>query len=358
MTIGIIVHPYGEAHPAGLERFVRAATHALINASPEHSFVIYSKRPIADGARYPSHQCQFISFNYDWLWVDRTLRRSPQADCYIYWTPVMPIVYARKKNIVFVLDFSYQTMPAHGFKNTFVRTMLHFVHQRSIRKADRVIAISRATKDEIIRLGIRPTSEISVIYPGYTEPSISVGTHALTRSPYILFVGALKERKNVHGIIQGYARIAKEFPELSLLLVGHGGGTYAEKCKNIAQSLGIADKIQFLGQVGDEELGLLYRNATMLAYPSFVEGFGFPILEAMSLGVPVLTSSVGALKEVAEGSAVLVDPLDVASIASGMRSLLTDTQLRMSLVKSGKARVQNFSWEHFARALRDVISTL
>ena len=96
----------------------------------------------------------------------------------------------------------------------------------------------------------------------------------------------------------------------------------------------------------------------MLAYQSFVEGFGFPILEAMSLGVPVLTSSVGALKEVAEGSAVLVDPLDVASIASGMRSLLTDTQLRMSLVKSGKARVQNFSWEHFARALRDVISTL
>ena len=115
-----------------------------------------------------------------------------------------------KKNIVFVLDFSYQTMPAHGFKNTFVRTMLHFVHQRSIRKADRVIAISRATKDEIIRLGIRPTSEISVIYPGYTEPSISVGTHAYAQSLHS-FVGALKERKNVHGIIQGMPASLKNF---------------------------------------------------------------------------------------------------------------------------------------------------
>lgn len=358
MTIGIFAHPYGEKHPAGLERFVRAATAALIAASPEHSFIIYSKQPVNDIGMYPAERCQFVSYGYSWFWIDRTVLRAPKSDCYIFWTPVAPFLFTPGKSIVCVLDFSYLALPKHGLRDAFKRRVLRFVHGRAIRNATQVIAISHATKDEITEHHLRPGRAVSVIYPGYTQLPFATHDKELADSPYILYVGAIKERKNVTGIISGFARVASDFPSLTLRIAGHGGGVYARQCEDLAKSLGVVHRVQFLGQVTDAALGGLYRGAAMLAYPSIVEGFGFPILEAMSLGVPVITSASGALKEIAGNAAVLVDPYDDAAIASGMRKILTDTQLKNQLIESGKARARNFSWEQFATSLRAVINAL
>jgi glycosyltransferase involved in cell wall biosynthesis len=137
-------------------------------------------------------------------------------------------------------------------------------------------------------------------------------------------------------------------PDAQLVIVGQSGWDHGE-AQRVAAQPDIASRIVFLGYVREAHLPLLYTHATAFVYPSLYEGFGFPIVEAMACGTPVLTSLSSSMVEIAAGAAVLVDPLDERAIGASMLALLSDAELRLELRAKGLARVAQYSWERTAR---------
>jgi glycosyltransferase involved in cell wall biosynthesis len=169
-----------------------------------------------------------------------------------------------------------------------------------------------------------------------------------------LNVGALQRRKNVVRLVEAFEQIG---PEWKLLLAGSLGFDSEAGLERIERSPRKRD-IQALGYVTDSQLEELYQRASILAFPSLDEGFGMPVLDAMARGVPVLTSNVSAMPEVAGDAALLVDPTDVHAIADGLRRLTTDSELRGTLIRAGLARAGEFTWEKSVAATWHVYQEL
>ncbi len=131
-------------------------------------------------------------------------------------------------------------------------------------------------------------------------------------------------------------------------------GWQVQGLKQLVDERRLGERVRFVGYVPDEDLPPLYQGAIVFAYPALWEGFGLPVLEAMASGVPVLTSATSSLQEIAEGAALLVNPLSVASIASGLRQLLCDATLRTKLGQLGLERARQFSWRQTAEATLQV----
>ena len=201
---------------------------------------------------------------------------------------------------------------------------------RVVRAARLVIAVSEATKTELVELLSTPEERIRVVPNGVAGVFTPEG--AVESGDYVLAVGTLEPRKNLERLVEATRRLGVE-----LRVVGARGWGRV--------SLG-AD-VRWLGRVPDEELAHLYRGARCLAYPSLHEGFGLPVVEAMACGAPVVTSRGGATEEVAGGAAVLVDPLDVASIAAGIEAAASR---RDELGRLGLERARAFSWTATAAA--------
>ena len=168
----------------------------------------------------------------------------------------------------------------------------------------------------------------------------------------------LKARKNVLGVISAFAEFAANHSDYFLLIAGKKGGGYFAECEALVEKLNIGDKVQFVGYVTDGQLAALYRKAEALVFPSFIEGFGMPVLEAMSAGLPVITSNTGALAEVADDAALLVDPYNPADIARAMAEYADTPSLRDTYILKGRERVKSFSWsagaEQFLRLIKNL----
>jgi len=168
----------------------------------------------------------------------------------------------------------------------------------------------------------------------------------VTAGGYWLCVGTIEPRKNQRALFEAMAKLPGNRP---LLLAG-GRGWLMEDMARMVNELGLASRVKLTGYVDDAELAWLYANCLGFVYPSLFEGFGLPVLEAMSLGAPVITSGVSSLPEVAGDAALLVDPLDTDQIAEAMARLEGDAGLRASLREAGLARAALFSWDAAAGA--------
>ncbi len=169
-------------------------------------------------------------------------------------------------------------------------------------------------------------------------------------APYILSVGDLQPRKNQIGLITAFAELAKNFPRLRHRLVFVGKETwFSPKVKEAARTSGVGDRIRFLGFVSDRELLHLYNACDLFVFPSFYEGFGLPILEAMACGRAVACANTSAMPEVADGAAILFDPRSTAEITRAMADLLQDAELRSRMERLGQQRATQFSWQKSAQ---------
>lgn len=204
--------------------------------------------------------------------------------------------------------------------------------------ADLVVAVSAFTASQVTSLLNVPASRIRVIHHGASEPGEEASPAA--REPLILFVGALQKRKNIVRLVQAFEETP---PEWRLKLVGSRGYGAEEIDAVIARSRRRED-IDVTGYLADEELDRLWARAGVFAFPSLDEGFGMPVLDAMSRGIPVLTSRRSATAEVAGDAAVLIDPEDVDAIARGLQELCANPGRRETLVSLGKARAARFTW--------------
>jgi len=166
--------------------------------------------------------------------------------------------------------------------------------------------------------------------------------------PYFLFVGTIEPRKNLVRLIDAFGAFARDVPGIKLVLAGQGGW----KCEDIyarAAQGDVAGRILILDYVKEETLPSLYSHALACVYPSLFEGFGFPVVEAMACGTPVLTSTTTSLGEIGAGASLLVDPLDRGAIESGLRALARDAGLREDLRAKGLVRAASFTWAETGR---------
>jgi alpha-1,3-rhamnosyl/mannosyltransferase len=207
-------------------------------------------------------------------------------------------------------------------------------------RSDLIIAVSSFTGKQVEQLLQVEAARIRVVAHGVRRPP-PASAAPVAREPMILFVGALQRRKNVGRLIEAFEQVASGW---KLTLAGSFGFGAEEILERIKHSPRRAD-VQLLGYVPDRTLEDLYQRASVFAFPSLDEGFGMPVLDAMARGVPVLTSNVSALPEVAGDAALLADPLDAASIAGGLEKLINDRALREQLIQKGLKHSHSFAWE-------------
>jgi glycosyltransferase involved in cell wall biosynthesis len=236
---------------------------------------------------------------------------------------------------------------------------------RYIERADRIIAISHFTKQEILNLFPNlPEEKVAVTWLGVHERfkiASSAEKEDVRRKyqldkPFILSVSTIEPRKNLKTLIRAFSQV-KDRIDHDLVLSG-AYGWKATDLNDVIRDLKLEGRVRFTGYIDIEELPALYTLADVFVYPSLYEGFGLPPLEAMACGCPVLTSNVASLPEVVGDAAETIDPLDVDALAGTMEQLLSDSVRRRALIDKGLQRARSFTWEKCARETVAVYRTL
>ena len=236
-------------------------------------------------------------------------------------------------------------------------------YYRFVRSAHRIIAISHHTKQDLQRLLGIPAARIVVIYPGINPVFRPLADDAARRAvlaryglraPFVLYVGSCDYRKNVPRLLRAFAAArARGLADWSLVLVGLGVEHRRAALERLGTALGLGASLRLLGYVPLDHLAALYNAAAMLVFPSLYEGFGFPPLEAMACGTPVITSNTSSLREVAADGAWLVDPSEDEALAEAIRRLALDRGLRETVARRGLAQARRFQW---ARAAQETMA--
>lgn len=274
----------------------------------------------------------------------------------------LPPVQPGTRTVVTVHDLSFVREP-----ETTMPGMSRHLNEwvpRSVRQADHVIAVSEATRQDLIELYQTPPQKISVLYHGVTpdfqpvlEPDRLAAVrhkYGLGQQPFILSVGTIQPRKNYQRLIQAFAALN---PALALVIVGSKGWHYEAIFDEVARC-GLTGRVYFLGFTADADLPALYSAASLFVYPSLYEGFGIPALEAMACGTPVIASNQSALPEVVGDAGLLVDPCDGEAWTAAISRLWADPALCQKLAQAGRARAAQFTWEGMAVKLLNLYKEL
>lgn len=365
MRIGFVT-TYSAKHPAGLERCTLDLLVSILNADKNNMYLIYTKKDsgLAQVLQDVDNKTfQVVEVGFGMLWKEFGLFFTPRADIYIFNGQVAPILFAPKNFVVLVYDFAHKYFSTNLWMKKFKNYLMDFSIQLASKRAKRIISISQATKDEMVKFYKTDANKIEVMYLGINRicdlPQTKIEQSA---DDFFFFIGTIKERKNVLNIVKAFILFKKENSQYKhkLFLSGkyNAQSPYIQNILNIIKEAGQQDNIIFLGHVSDQEVSFLYHQARALVFPSLLEGFGFPILEAMSCGVPVITSDISSLAEIANNAALTVDPYDVQQITQAMQRLVDDEVLYQHLVQAGLKRAEGFSWDQTAQRFIQIINNL
>ncbi|MFA4991727.1 MAG: glycosyltransferase family 1 protein [Candidatus Omnitrophota bacterium] len=355
MKIGIDIRSTLKSS-TGIGRYTINLIKALAAADTKNSYRLYSRKRIFDfKRRLPPLPGKNFSHRVDYF------KRGINAvlpDMEAFHTSSFDL--ERPKKARYVVTIHDVIVKAYPFVHE-PRTISRIEGQlkKILDDADSLIADSHNTKSDLMKFYNVDDSRIRVIYPGV---SVRAGERAggvfagRRDGGYILFVGTLEPRKNAQGLIKAFNRLKKNFGiSHKLYICGMKGWMYEDIFREYENSEFKKDII-FKGYVPDAELAGLYGNASVFAYPSFYEGFGFPIVEAFGHGAPVVTSSTSSCGEIAGDGALLVNPDNHEEIGDAILRIIRDEDLRRGLVKRGMERARVFTWENTAREFLSVLS--
>jgi glycosyltransferase involved in cell wall biosynthesis len=369
MIIGIDASRTTAARRTGTENYSLHLVRELVAMGEDQCFRLYFNQAPFPGLLPETAEQRVIRFPRLWTHLRLSwemLMNSP--DLLFVPSHVLPLIHPRR-SVVTVHDLGYHHYPeAHTvFQNVYLR----WSTRHNARAATCVVADSEATRRDLMHYYRIPEERIRVVYPGRDESLRPiVDPMALTRmraryglsDSYLLYVGTLHPRKNLVRLVQAFAltlRSSFSMPEslpsdLQLVLAGQKGRLYDELFAQV-RKLGLTDRVVLAGYVPDADLPALLSGALAFVFPSLYEGFGLPILEAMACATPVVCSNVSSLPEVAGDAALLVEPLDTQSLAEAIHRIVTDKDLRRTLVERGFRQIRVFSWRRCAREILQIL---
>lgn len=357
---------------AGIGRYVRELVRALAAHDGQTSYRLFVAGAVSESLPpAPGSNFSWCPTHISPLWFARLWHRAQlplpvevftgRIRLYHATDFTLPPVLPGTRTLLTVHDLSFVRAPETA--TPVLKAYLDRIVPRSVRRADHVLADSQATKNDLIELYGTPPDKISVLLSGVnpefapvTDPAArkeACQRYNIPEHPYILSIGTVQPRKNYARLAQALAALGPEWQDVHLVIVGGRGWLDSPIYQTVAD-LGLNERIHFVGFARDEDLPAIYSAATGLAYPSLYEGFGFPVLEAMACGIPVVTSKVSSIPEVAGDAALLVDPYDVDDLTDALRRLLADSQLRGDLVKRGFEQAARFTWAQAAQQLKNI----
>ena len=363
--IGIDVSRAFKGFLSGTEYYSREVTRYMLAANQDkHRLRLYSNQPVGEtfGPLSSKIETRVIPFPRFWtqfrlswevIWHKPSVLFVPAH--------TIPII-CPTKTVVTVHDLGFMHYPE--LYRPLERFILKYIMGYAIKKATKIVTISQATEDDILKFYPKiDKSKITIVYQGLNHERFRPlkPTDKLKFQPkygkYILFVGRIEERKNVARMIEAYALLRKERKVThKLVLAGrprYGYSRFLEIIEKLPED--IRQDIILPGYISDTDLPILLREADIFLYPSLFEGFGLPILEAYASGVPVVTSNVTSMPEVAGKAALIVNPYKNLEIASALSQIINKPKLRSDLIYAGKKRALKFNWEDTGKETLNVI---
>jgi glycosyltransferase involved in cell wall biosynthesis len=276
-----------------------------------------------------------------------------------------PFVRSRARIVVTIHDMTFFLYPKYHLRSKII--YFRFFIKQLARRADAVIAVSESTKRDFVRLMGASPKKVTVIplgRPPAEDRSLAQSTNPEEvfakfgiRRPYLLYVGTMEPRKNIQRLIRTFGCLYNHWPQGQLVIAGTKGWDYKPIFESVCK-LRLQQRVAFLGYISDIEKYCLMTHAVGFVYPSLYEGFGLPVLEAMSLGTPTLTSNRSSLPEVARQAALLINPEDETQLLAGLLTFITEPDFCAILSRRAKARSNFFRWRYTAQATLNLYNTL
>ncbi|MBI5698770.1 glycosyltransferase family 4 protein [Candidatus Saganbacteria bacterium] len=275
---------------------------------------------------------------------------------------ILPLIPIRTPKIITVHDLAFVRHPE--YYNPGKRWYKQLLAPYSLKRADKIIVVSEFTKRELTQIYQTPEDKITVVPNGIASKFRRKDLDSDSRKRilkrlgfdydrFILFAATLEPRKNLLSLLDSFEEIARQRSDVGLVICGKKGWLYEESLIRV-EVLAKRFKIRYLGYVSDDDLVELYNLAEIFVYPSFYEGFGFPPLEAMACGLPVVTSNVSSLPEIVGDAALTVDPRDPGQIARAILGVLDNKDIAREMVRKGKERAKMFTWQKTAAKTYEV----
>lgn len=351
ITIAIDASRAGRANPTGTELYSARLISELTKLPSKHRFILYSPAaPTAPFRQLPANwQWRTIPFQRLWsqlrlsfaVWQDRPDLLFVPAHVLPLWRP--------RRSVVTIHDVAYEYFPESY--SPFERWYLRYAARLASRVADRIIVPSEATKNDLIKFYRVPVDKIRVtpLAAGRYQPATAETRNRVDKDhrPYFLMIGRLESRKNTALAIEAFGQFRQANPTLKhrLVLIGKPGYGYEQIQQRIdCLPKGLREAVHRLGYQDDATTEAYLKNAVGFLYPSRYEGFGFPLIEAMAVGTPIIASDISSIPEVVDDAAILVDPNSPAELAKAMTILATNEISGQQLAKRGRERAKQFNW--------------
>jgi glycosyltransferase involved in cell wall biosynthesis len=361
MRFSVDAHAIGQ-HLTGNETYVRNLLHCFAALDSDAEFVAYlSRQPELKDLpeRFVQRRVSvnpFVRLGFD---LPRRLRQDRPDVLHVQYTAPL---FCPTPVVVSVHDVSFLEHPEYF--TSFRARQLRLTVRRTVMAASRILTPSEFSKRSILSAYPLEEEKVVVLPNGVSSTFRPVSrdlarravlSSQLLEAPFILTVGDLQPRKNYLGLIRAYEQMLQAHPQLPHHLVVVGKETWhGPAIRAAAKRSGVGSRIHFTGFVSDEEVRQLYGACDLFVYPSFYEGFGLPILEAMACGRAVACSNTSAMPEVADSAALLFDPHSDSELVLAMRDLLLNPELRMRMERLGMQRAALFSWERSAAKTLDL----
>ncbi|MBW7960121.1 hypothetical protein B6D29_01380 [Microgenomates bacterium UTCPR1] len=306
----------------------------------------------------PYFRYEVVHGRFLWSQIFLPLRLYFKKDIDIFFSPAHYLPrFCPVPSVVTIHDLSYINYPKDFLKKDLFQ--LKNWTKYSVKQARKIIAVSKTTKKDVMKNYQVPDDKVVVVYNGGVSTSYTL-TPSLkdnnVNNPYLLYVGTLQPRKNITTLILAFNEIKKIFPEFKLTIAGKKGWLFNEIFKLIDE-LGLETDVYFTDYVTDNQLSYLYKNAFCFVLPSFYEGFGIPVLEAMSFDCPVIASFSSSLPEIGGDACLYFDPKNPLNLVEKIKTLIENNKLRSDLIKKGRARVRQFSWDKCGEETLKIILT-
>ena len=366
MRIGINLLAFQKNKKTGLIVYGKELLESLGKLKTNDEFFLFFPQSISQDLIFP-----YENFNY----ITLPLNPHQKVKRAFFEQFIFPFYLKKNKiNVLFNLTAFHPLFPltksvtsVHSgaplkFKITsLTKLYIRFMYFSALKFSSSIITLSHFAKKEILENIKIPTEKIKIIYPGppkqilvNEEKQKAILKKFKIKTPYFFFIGTISHNKNIKNLIYAFKIISKKYPDLNLVLSGEISPELSN-IKEIIKNLNLEKKIIITNSIRTEEKTALFKNSIALVFPSFHEGFGFPVLEAQSLGIPVLTSNTSALPEVAGEGALFVNPFKIQSIAQSLKEISFNEKLRKNLIKKGFENLKRFSWEKTAQETLKVL---